>query len=83
MVSTTIGAEGLPLKAEHHYLCADGVAALAEACSTLLANQERAAHLGAVGGEHVRQSFGWPAVASGFLTSCLGQQPGSVTSMME
>ena len=83
VVSTTIGAEGLPLVAGRHYLRADGVAAFAEACSTVLANPERAAHLGATGGELVRQSFGWPSVASGFLTSCLAPRLRSATSTME
>ncbi len=70
MVSTTIGAEGLPVKAGDELLLADTPDAFAAAVVKILkepvaaqAMAERAAH-------NVRKNFGWEGVAKRFAEIC-------------
>jgi len=70
VVSTTVGAEGLPLTEEAHFLRADEPATLAAACLRLLRDPARAMALGTAGAEFVRSRFGWDSVAESFATIC-------------
>lgn len=70
VVSTTIGAEGLPLESGRHLLLADAPSAQADAILGLLADPARAAALGRAGGRYVRESFGWDGVAHRFADIC-------------
>ena len=70
VVTTTVGAEGLPLTDETHALYADDPVAFAAAIVRLLAMPDEAAALGLRGAELVRTQFGWARVAAKFATSC-------------
>lgn len=71
VISTTVGAEGLPLQAGEHFLQADTPASLARACITLLRDPVGAAELGRAGARYVRSRFGWEQVAIQFGAACL------------
>lgn len=64
VVSTSVGARGLPVRHGEHLLVADEPAAFAEACRLLLADPARATELAAAGHELVRKSFTVEMVAS-------------------
>jgi glycosyltransferase involved in cell wall biosynthesis len=70
VVSTTIGAEGLPLEEGEHILRADDAAAFAAACVRLLQAPAGAWRMARAGGEYVRSSFGWDRVAGEFARLC-------------
>ena len=70
MVSTPIGAEGLPVEHDRHLLLAEHASEFTEALSTLLASPMAAAALGSQGGEHVRAKFSWAGVAADFAAQC-------------
>jgi glycosyltransferase involved in cell wall biosynthesis len=70
MVSTTIGAEGLPLTDGAHLKIADDATALADAIVDCLLDAEGAQMMGNAGGSFVRERFGWPAVAAEFARQC-------------
>jgi len=70
VVSTTIGAEGLPLIAGEHLLVADDPEGLAEACSTLLLAPDHAREMAASAARYVRERFGWEGVARAFTAAC-------------
>ncbi len=70
VVSTTIGAEGLPLRAGTDLLLADTAADFAAAVVRLLADAAYARQLGAQGAATVRAQFGWPRVAAQFADEC-------------
>ncbi|HUI56869.1 MAG TPA: glycosyltransferase [Bryobacteraceae bacterium] len=59
VVSTTIGAEGLPARHGEHLLLADGAAAFAEAVSCLLDSRDLRLTLGAAGRRLVEREFTW------------------------
>ena len=70
VVSTTIGAEGLPLEPNNHILIADSPEDFAHATIELLCNQTQSAAMGVRGGNYVREKFGAAAVAREFATIC-------------
>ncbi|MGE3844152.1 MAG: glycosyltransferase [Vicinamibacterales bacterium] len=70
VVSTTIGAEGLPLVPGQEILIADEPAAMADAIVTVLNDDRLASELGARGGARVRADFAWPRVAERFADLC-------------
>lgn len=69
-VSTTIGAEGLPVVHGQDILLADDAADFARAVSELLLSPERAAELGARAAARVRQDFSWARATSVFEAAC-------------
>ena len=66
VVSTTIGAEGLPVVSGKHLLIADEPAPFADAIVGLLRDPTRRAALGAAGRDLVEWQFAWPQVARRF-----------------
>lgn len=66
VVSTTVGAEGLPLADGTHYLRADAPDEFARAVVTLLRDPERRAALGEAGRALVETRHGWSRVADEF-----------------
>ena len=62
VVSTTIGAEGLPARPGEHVLLADSSAAFAEAVSTLLAQPELARTIGMNGRLLFEKELNWESV---------------------
>jgi sugar transferase (PEP-CTERM/EpsH1 system associated) len=70
VVSTTIGAEGLPLAEGRHIVRADDAAAFADACVRLLRSPAEAWAMAHEGGAYVRASFGWDRVAGEFARLC-------------
>lgn len=75
IVSTTIGAEGLPVHDGSELLLADTPVAFAEAVIRVLSEQELATNLARCAAGLVRQHFGWDRVASRFAEVCA--EPGS------
>jgi glycosyltransferase involved in cell wall biosynthesis len=71
IVSTTIGAEGLPVVDGEHLLIADSPELQAAAIVSLLTDRERARRLGSNAQQFVRQHFGWDSVADQFLSQCM------------
>ncbi len=63
VVSTSLGAEGLPLEPGTHYLQADGPEAFARAVVALLHDPDRRRRLGAAGRELVETRYSWAEVA--------------------
>jgi polysaccharide biosynthesis protein PslH len=70
VVSTTVGAEGLPLHDGRDVLLADGARAFADATVALLTRPERAVALAREAAAMVRARFGWESVASQFAADC-------------
>lgn len=70
LVSTSVGAEGLPLEPNEHYLAADSAPDLAEACIKLLRDPAAAEAMAKRGSEFVRGHFGWARVAEQFAGIC-------------
>ena len=70
VISTTIGAEGLPLRSGEHLLIADTPAEQLSAICALLEDPERAALLAANGLRHVGEHCSWEAVAERFIAQC-------------
>jgi glycosyltransferase involved in cell wall biosynthesis len=66
LVSTTIGAEGLPLEDGKHMLVADDAAGFAQAVLSLLEDPARATAMGRTSAAYVRENFGWDAAAEAF-----------------
>jgi glycosyltransferase involved in cell wall biosynthesis len=66
VVSTSIGAEGLPVEHGKHLYLADDPAAFAERCLELMENPDTHARLGCSGRELVSSRFSWDAVAKEF-----------------
>lgn len=67
LVSTSIGAEGLPIHHDEHLVIADGADAFADAVVALLGDSPRAAALARRGADLVRANFGWDRVAEEFI----------------
>jgi sugar transferase (PEP-CTERM/EpsH1 system associated) len=70
VVSTTVGAEGLPLRDGVDALLADEPAAFAAAVVGLLRDPARGDALAAAGAEVVRTKYGWDGVAARFAALC-------------
>lgn len=70
VISTTVGAEGLPLRDGEHLALADDPDAFARACVALLRDPARAASLGARAQAYVREHFDWERVATDFAATC-------------
>ena len=70
VISTTIGAEGLPVYDGAQLLIADDPKTLAEAVVMVLSDSELATRLGTSAAQLVRQNFGWPGVATSFVDIC-------------
>jgi|SRR5580700_9882408 glycosyltransferase involved in cell wall biosynthesis len=70
VVSTEIGAEGLPLRNGEHLLVADTADEQVTAICGLLTDQRRADLLAANALRHVREHCSWDAVAESFLSQC-------------
>jgi glycosyltransferase involved in cell wall biosynthesis len=70
VVSTTVGAEGLPLVAGEHLLIADDPDEFAAEVAHVLTDTNRARELAANGAALVRREYSWPAVARAFSDAC-------------
>lgn len=70
VVSTTIGAEGLPLVPGEHFLSADDPAEFARAVVSLLQDPMRRSALGAAGRRLVEERYSWAQVAREFEARC-------------
>lgn len=69
-VSTSIGAEGLPVRDKEDLLIADDAETFAESTAELLLNPERGAAIGRRAAGRVRREFGWDSVATQFTRIC-------------
>jgi sugar transferase (PEP-CTERM/EpsH1 system associated) len=69
VVSTRVGAEGLPMESGRHFVEADEPEAFAAAVVALLRDPARRAALGAAGRELVEARYGWARVARDFETT--------------
>ena len=70
IVSTTVGAEGLPLRDGAELLLADNAHSFAEAIVKLLKEPELAGRIGTRASRTVRERFGWQRVATDFSQIC-------------
>jgi sugar transferase (PEP-CTERM/EpsH1 system associated) len=70
IVSTTVGAEGLPVSNGKELCIADTPETFAAAVVNLLTNPEAARKLGQESGRVVRERFGWARVAKRFAEIC-------------
>jgi protein-tyrosine-phosphatase/glycosyltransferase involved in cell wall biosynthesis len=70
VVSTTVGAEGLPLVDGVHYLRADAPDEFARVVVSLLDDPQRRAALGGAGRTLVESRYGWERVAEEFEVRC-------------
>lgn len=82
IVSTTIGAEGLPVRDGTDLLLADTVEAFADAVVRILNDEGLARRLGQHAASRVRENFGWRNVAQRFASICehavdIGEPAGS------
>jgi polysaccharide biosynthesis protein PslH len=71
MVSTAIGAEGLPVRSEEHLLIADTPDDQAAAITRLLRDPQLASELASNALELVRERGSWDAVTKRFLDHCV------------
>lgn len=70
LISTTVGAEGLPVRDGAELLIADSPRAFADAVIKVLANESLARELGKRAAATVREKFGWSRVAGSFAEIC-------------
>jgi len=70
MISTTVGAEGLPLEGEAEILFADTAEDFARRVVEVLTDERLANELAARAATKVRERFGWEAVAAEFAVIC-------------
>jgi len=70
VVSTPIGAEGLPLQPGEHFLRAEDPAEFARAVTSLLRDPARRRALGAAGRRLVEERYSWARVAREFEAKC-------------
>ena len=70
VVSTTVGAEGLPMVPGEHYLRADESDRFAAAVVELLRNPERREAIARAGRRLVEERYTWPQVVREFATRC-------------
>jgi len=83
IVSTTVGAEGLPVQNEAELLLADTPEDFAAAVVRVLADQEFAQQLGRRSAQLVREQFGWNRVARRFAEICENVQATKLSSVDE
>jgi len=69
-VSTTVGAEGLPIQNGEHIYLADTEREFANAVITLLQNKELRQEVGARARQYVYENFRWEKVAENFARIC-------------
>ena len=79
IVSTTVGAEGLPVQHEAELLLADTPEAFAAAVARVLTDEEFAFHLGRRAAKLVREQFGWNRVAQRFAEICEHARAGNLS----
>ena len=70
VVSTSVGAEGLPVRNDEELILADTPEAFAGSVVRLLQDQELARRLGQRAAARVRETFGWRRVAEKFALIC-------------
>jgi glycosyltransferase involved in cell wall biosynthesis len=70
VVSTTVGAEGLPLQNGVELLLADEPASFADAVVRVLTDHAYADELGQRAATVVRENFGWRQVTEQFMSIC-------------
>src|SRR5262249_5496518 len=70
VVSTSVGAEGLPVRNDEELILADTPEAFAGSVVSLLQDQELARRLGQRAAARVREMFGWRRVAESFALIC-------------
>ena len=70
VVSTTVGAEGLPVRNDQELILADTPEAFAGSVVRLLQDQTMARSLGQRAAVRVRETFGWRRVAEKFALIC-------------
>ncbi len=70
VVSTSVGAEGLPLIPGEHFLKEDDSACFARAVVSLLRDPVRRHRLGMAGRRLVEARYSWPQVAKEFESNC-------------
>jgi sugar transferase (PEP-CTERM/EpsH1 system associated) len=70
VVTTTVGAEGLPVTPGTHAQIADTAPDFAAAVVTVLRERERAREMAVRAAAHVRANFGWDRVAEQFAAIC-------------
>jgi polysaccharide biosynthesis protein PslH len=70
IVSTSIGAEGLPVTNGEEIVLADEPEAFADAVVKLFKHQELADEIGQRAAARVRKEFGWDTVADSFAAIC-------------
>ena len=70
-VSTTIGAEGLPLTDGVHLHIADEPSTMASAILSLMRDPAAATRMGETAAHYVRGAFVWDSIADQFLESCM------------
>ncbi len=70
VVSTSVGAEGLPVRDGEELLLADTPEAFAASVVGILADEQRASALGARAAAAVRERFGWRRVSEKFAEIC-------------
>lgn len=80
-VSSTIGAEGLPVVDGEHLVLADDPEAFAQACIALLNDQARCEAMGNAADSYVREHFGWDGVAKRFAEFCQAAIPAVPASL--
>ncbi len=79
IVSTTIGAEGLPLQDGSELLIADTREDFAQAVVRVLSNQELANDLASRAATLARERFGWARAAARFGEICAKPEPAQAT----
>jgi glycosyltransferase involved in cell wall biosynthesis len=73
VISTTVGAEGLPVHDGAQLFIADNPKTFAEAVVKVLSDSELATRLGTSAAQFVRQNFAWPGVAATFADLCTAE----------
>lgn len=70
IVSTTVGAEGLPIEDGEEIVLRDTPQAFANAVVELLTDKKHAQKIGSAAEKNVRENFGWRRVAENFAEIC-------------
>jgi sugar transferase (PEP-CTERM/EpsH1 system associated) len=83
IVSTSIGAEGLPVADGQELLLADTPDVFADALVRLLGDRDAARDMGHRAAQTVREQFGWPKVAEKFAEICQRSVSKSKTMQVE
>ena len=69
-VSTTVGAEGLPIVDGTHIRLADDTASMAATVTQMLQSPDATNRMGLAAADFVRSRFGWASVAQSFVDLC-------------